>query len=135
MAVYRVLPCIPACKKPIPPFVDILVMLQTKTHQQIEIRIPLDMISNAQEDNTQLNIRTSDLKPVILTLFKKNGVFHMLDGSRLNAYSTVNDFRLCWRAISSLAYTEDDDARDQFEWINDQAELIGPQLIEQVRSR
>lgn len=141
MSVYRVLPCITSCKLPIPHAIDIFVMVQTETQQQIEIRIPLDMISNIEENDGQFNIRFSDIKPVILTLFKRNGVFRMINGNRLNTFSTVKDFRLCWRGISAekpgkniaSESTNTPITGNSVEWINDHEELVGPQLIEQVR--
>jgi hypothetical protein len=148
MSVYRVLPCMTSCKKPIPPSVDIFVMLQTEIQQQIEIRIPLDVILNSNDDDTLLNIRISDIKPVILTLFKNNGIYRILNGNSCDRSTTIDDFRLCWRGISS-SYNSGEGAAstanstvisfktptagDQIEWIGDNEELIGPLLIEQVR--
>jgi hypothetical protein len=154
MAIYRILPPIPACKKPIPPFIDILVNAATKQQQQqqssptaVMIRIPLISLLIDEDDYKQWNIRAADLKPVIWTLFKKNGLADML-GTK-----SIDNIRLCWKsvtnvineygegasetakaiALSSAAATlingEDE---DYIEWITEDTQLIGPQLIEQV---
>lgn len=124
MAMYHTLPALPTCKKPIPPFIDIQVMIDTP----MQIRLPLDYILKHTKD-TLLNIHIQDIKPVIRSLLQKDDLLHTTDWLR-------NDFRLCWRPtdVSTKKAGTVVTSGDRIEWLTENTELIGPQLIEQVRS-
>lgn len=154
MSVYHVLPFNILCKNPIPPLIDIYVLLQREQQQQetlqqpLIIRIPLEMILKASHyEDTQLNINTSDIKPVIWKLFKKKGLLGMLNVYGDNNKSSLSQLRLCWRSVDSTQLSGDGAASaikstaitistpttgEHIEWISENSELIGPQLIEQV---
>jgi hypothetical protein len=146
MSIYCILPNTITCKSPVPPIIDIFIILKREEQQQnvleqqpLSIRIPLDMIL---EDNLQLNnIKISDIKPVIWNLFKKKGLLNLLNNSQ------QDQLRLCWRSVDSIkrcgegaaaatkstAISSSTPAHGEFiEWIDENSELIGPQLIEQV---
>lgn len=137
MAVYHILPSIVSCKPPIPPFVDIFVMIQKEQEQQFVVRLPLGSIM----ENDELNMCALDIKPAIWSLLEKNGMLSMLQ--RTNK----NDLRLCWRKVSSSSVYGEGAAStlkssaisfhtpisgDQIEWVTKDTKLIGPELIEQV---
>ncbi|KAI8641170.1 hypothetical protein BD408DRAFT_444503 [Parasitella parasitica] len=121
MAIYYILPASPACKNPIPSFVDIHVMTDTP----IQIRLPLDYMFE-QKKNTLLNIRIEDIKPVIRKLLQKDAFLRNVDWKNY-------EFRLCWRPANVSAKREATvmTSGDQIEWLAENSELIGPQLIEQ----
>ena len=151
MSVYRLLPCLLACKNPIPPVIDIFVLLEREQQQQqgtlhkpLVIRIPLDVIVKASEEDTQLNINIKDLKPVIWSLFKKKGWLSLLSANEEHA--SLDQLRLCWRSVNSVKRSGEGEAAatkptaissatpatgENIEWLTDDADLIGPQLIEQ----
>lgn len=155
MAVYHVLPVNTLCKNPIPPLIDIYVVLQREQQQQetlelpLIIRIPLEVILKASQDenNTQFNINTSDIKPAIWKLFKKKDLLGMLNIYGDNNRSSLDQLRLCWRSVESTKLSGDGAASavkataisistpadgENVEWISENSELVGPQLIEQV---
>lgn len=145
MSVYCLLPSIISSKTPIPPFVDIFVMIQKEKEQQFVVRLPLDSLreNDNHDEDTLLNICAVDIKPVIWSLLEKNGMLNMLQQP-----TTMNDIRLCWRKVSSsTTYGEGAAATlkssaisfhtpisgDQIEWVTKDTKLIGPELVEQVR--
>lgn len=127
MALYHTLPALPACKKPIPAFVDIQVMIDTP----MQVRLPLDyVLKHTKQEDTLLNIHIQDIKPVIRSLLQKDELLHTADWLR-------NDFRLCWRPmdVSNKRTSTVITSGDRIEWLPENTVLIGPQLIEQVRYR
>ncbi|KAI9483253.1 MAG: hypothetical protein EXX96DRAFT_648013 [Benjaminiella poitrasii] len=137
MAVYSALPDLPIpYKKPIPPFVDIRVILpyEGNRHNDISIRIPLSL-------NISHTIRIQDLKPAILSLLQKNGL--LCDW--LNRHH-ASSFRLCWKRRKSRKQEEEEEKekkeqerkksliqvvnQDPIEWLAESTELISPYLIE-----
>lgn len=149
MAIYRILPPIAACRKPISPFFDIFVMAteaETEAKQRQKsfmIRVPLKTILINDDTETQWNIRAADLKPVIWTLLKKNG--------GLPKSTRITDLKLCWKSVTDVIDQDGEGAPstakaiamssaapidgNQIEWITEDTQLIGPQLIEQVSEK
>ncbi|CAO3612594.1 unnamed protein product [Mucor fragilis] len=121
MAMYHTLPALSACKKPIPAFVDIQVMIDTP----MQVRLPLDYVLKHTKD-TLLNIHIQDIKPVIRSLLQKDDLLHTADWLR-------NDFRLCWRPIdvSNKRTSNVITSGNRIEWLAENTDLMGPQLIEQ----
>ncbi|CEP17660.1 hypothetical protein [Parasitella parasitica] len=121
MTLYYALPASPACKNPIPAFVDIQVMIDSP----IQIRLPLDYIL-LNTKNTLLNIHIQDIKPVIRSLLQKDDLLR-------TAEWIYHDFRLCWRPVNALFKQETTvvTSGNEIEWLTENVELIGPQLIEQ----
>ncbi|CAO0800519.1 unnamed protein product [Mucor circinelloides] len=121
MALYHTLPALPACKKPMPAFVDVQVMIDTP----MQVRLPLDYVLKHTKD-TLLTIRIQDIKPVIRSLLQKDDMLHTADWLR-------SDFRLCWRPIdvSNKRTGTVVTSGDRIEWLAENTDLIGPQLIEQ----
>lgn len=157
MSIYRILPPTIQCKNPIPPIIDIFIILKRSEQQQstfsqqpLSIRIPLDLIlESLYHQDTLLNIKVSDIKPVIWNLFKKKGILNLLAANSKDTQVNMNDLRLCWRSVDSVkrsgegaaaatkstAISSSTPTQGEFiEWINNEnSELIGPQLIEQVK--
>jgi hypothetical protein len=132
MSIYHVLPCtIPACKKPIPSYIDINVILHHQQQPSIKVRLPLEQILKHSRQDTLMSIRMQDVKPVIRSLLQKDGLIRMDEWSN-------DDIKLCWRTkIASDDPKQHNTALiasgDHTEWITQSTELISPQLIEQVQ--
>ncbi|KAI8378956.1 hypothetical protein BD560DRAFT_487846 [Blakeslea trispora] len=127
MAIYYILPPIPCCKKPIPSYIDINVIFDYA--QTLPIRLPLDSLRYCydQQQGVDFNVRMKDVKSIVCSILER----HDTDTDWKN-----KEFKLCWRHASIAALVQCGQLEQyiasgtRIEWIQEEASLVGPQLIE-----
>ncbi|KAI8064272.1 uncharacterized protein B0P05DRAFT_476440 [Gilbertella persicaria] len=116
MSIYNLLPSTHYCKKPIPSYVDIHVLLEPNLLKEpLRIRLPLDYLTSLYE---HFDIRTRDMKPILLSLLEKNEALSHINWKR-------KKLKLCWKHQTLNHSTE---------WVKEETSLISPSLIEKSHS-
>ncbi|KAI8372615.1 Pleckstrin homology domain-containing protein [Choanephora cucurbitarum] len=124
MAIYHTLPA--NCKKPIPSYIDIQVIMDHTP--PFPIRLPLDHLRYCydQQHHVAFDVRLEDVRLAMCSLLKR----------RDNTDWQHKTFKLCWRHASIAALVQCDQLEQfiasgtRIEWIQEEASLVGPQLIE-----